>query len=97
MTIRVCDLVEYIIHRFLNSGVRSMESPRRLRGQLAEHIPVPQCVQRVKYTIRAHSLSVSFEEDVGALNLVVHPLGDVATRPRLCIRLDETDLPGLPK
>jgi hypothetical protein len=31
-----------------------------LGGKLAKHIPVPQCMERVKYTIRAHSVSFSF-------------------------------------
>src|SRR6267378_4826428 len=44
MTFRIGDLVKYLIHGFLNAGVRLMKLARCLRGKLAEHIPVPQCV-----------------------------------------------------
>src|SRR5271167_975277 len=42
MTFRIGDLVKNIVHGFLNPGVRLMKFARSLRGQLAEHIPVPQ-------------------------------------------------------
>ena len=42
MTFRIGDLVKYIVHGFLNAGVRLMKLARCLGGQLAKHIPVPQ-------------------------------------------------------
>src|SRR6266446_191240 len=42
MTFRIGDLVKYIVHGFLNAGIRLMKLARCLRGQLAKHIPVPQ-------------------------------------------------------
>jgi hypothetical protein len=60
MTFRNSDLVKHVVHGFLNAGVRSMELPGCLGGKLAEHVPVPQGMERVKYTIRTHSKSFSF-------------------------------------
>jgi hypothetical protein len=42
MTFRIGDFVKYLIHGFLNAGVRLMKPARCLGGKLAEHIPVPQ-------------------------------------------------------
>jgi hypothetical protein len=42
MTFRIGDLVKNIVHGFLYAGVRLVKSAGCLRGQLAEHIPVPQ-------------------------------------------------------
>jgi hypothetical protein len=60
MTLGNGNFVENVIHGFLNAGIRSMELPGCLRGKLAEHIPVPQSMERVKNTIRAHSGWFSF-------------------------------------
>src|ERR1039457_3880011 len=60
MTLSIGNFVEYIVHGFLDTGVWPVEPARCLRGKLAEHIPVPQSMERVKYTIRAHSRSFSF-------------------------------------
>src|SRR5208282_5611865 len=60
MTFRIGDLVKYLIHGFLDAGVRLMKPARCLRGKLAKHIPVPQSMERVKYTIGAHVRSFSF-------------------------------------
>src|ERR1700691_5341023 len=42
MTFRIGDFVKNIVHGFLNTGVRPVKLARRLRGELAQHIPVPQ-------------------------------------------------------
>jgi hypothetical protein len=63
MTFRIGDFVKDIVHGFLNAGVRLMKLARCLRGKLAEHIPVPQGMERVKYTIGAHVQSFSFNND----------------------------------
>src|SRR3982074_2592472 len=51
MTFRIGDLVKHLIHSFLDAGIRLMKLARCLRCQLAEHIPVPQSMECVKYTI----------------------------------------------
>jgi hypothetical protein len=60
MTFGNGDFVKYVVHGFLDTGVRPVELASGLGGKLAKHIPVPQCMERVKYTIRAHSVSFSF-------------------------------------
>jgi hypothetical protein len=60
MTFRIGDFVKYIVHGFLNAGIRLMKFACCLGGKLAKHIPVPQSMKRVKYTIGTHlSLSPS--------------------------------------
>jgi hypothetical protein len=60
MTFRIGDLVKHLIHSFLDAGIRLMKFARCLGGKLAKHVPVPQSMERVKYTIRTHvSLSPS--------------------------------------
>jgi hypothetical protein len=60
MTFRIGDFVKYIVHGFLDAGVRLMKFAGCLGGKLAKHVPVPQRMERVKYTIRTHlSLSPS--------------------------------------
>jgi hypothetical protein len=54
MTFRIGDFVKDIVHGFLYAGIRPVKLARCLRGQLAEHVPVPQSMERVKYTIRTH-------------------------------------------
>jgi hypothetical protein len=54
MAFRTCNPIENLVHGFLDAGVGTMKFPRCLRGQLAEHVPVPQSLDCVKYTIRAH-------------------------------------------
>src|ERR1700690_1211571 len=63
MTFRISDLVKNLFHRLLNAGVRPMELPRRLRGELAEHVPVPQSMKSIKYAIRTHVRSFSFKRN----------------------------------
>jgi hypothetical protein len=78
MTFRIGDFVKNIIHGFLDTGVRLMKFASRLRGQLAKHIPVPQGMKRVKYTIGAHVRSFSFNNDNFGDDPIVcpRPLGD---------------------
>jgi hypothetical protein len=65
MTVGIGNLVKHVIHGFLNAGVRPVELARCLGGKLAEHVPVPQGMERVKYTIRTHVRSFSFNENFG--------------------------------
>jgi hypothetical protein len=76
MTFRIGDFVKNLIHGFLNAGVRLMEFARCLGGKLAKHIPVPQSMERVKYTIGAHVRSFSFNNDNFGDGPIVRPLGD---------------------
>src|SRR5271157_2665648 len=54
LTLRACDPVQNAIHGFLDSGTGPVEFPRGLGGKLAKHITVPQSLQSIKHTIRAH-------------------------------------------
>jgi hypothetical protein len=59
MAFRTGDPVKHLVHGFLDAGIRPVKLPRRLRGKLAKHVPVPQSLHCIKYTIRAHLLSFS--------------------------------------
>src|ERR1700740_2879731 len=60
VTFGIRNLVKHLVHGFLNPGIWTVELARGLRSQLTEHIPVPQSVQCIKHTIRAHCWSISF-------------------------------------
>jgi hypothetical protein len=53
------DPVKHLVHGFLNAGVRPVKSARGLGSKLTKHVPVPQSLQGIKYTIRAHFKSFS--------------------------------------
>jgi hypothetical protein len=80
MTFRIGDLVKHLIHSLLNAGIRLMKFPGCLRGKLAKHIPVPQSMECVKYTIRAHVRSFSFKKNDLGYDPVVRPLRDGRVR-----------------
>jgi hypothetical protein len=73
MTFRIGDLVKNIIHGFLNAGIRLMKLPGCLGSKLAEHIPVPQSMECVKYAIRTHVRSFSFKRNNLGCDPIVRP------------------------
>lgn len=48
------DQLQYLVHRFLNSGIRPMKLPRGLRGELTKNIPIFHRVQGAKNFARTH-------------------------------------------
>jgi len=48
------DQLQYLIHRFLNPGIRPMKLPRGLRGELTKNITILQGVQGAKNFAGTH-------------------------------------------
>src|SRR5258706_4269881 len=53
------DPVKHLVHGFLDAGIGPVKFASSLRGQLTKHVPVPQSLHCIEYTIRAHLLSFS--------------------------------------
>src|SRR5215467_8477912 len=49
-----CNPIQNLVHGLLDSGIRLVKLACSLGGKLAEHIPVPQSMQCIENTIRAH-------------------------------------------
>jgi hypothetical protein len=76
MAVRHGDLVKHLIHGLLDAGIRLMKFTRCLGSKLAKHIPVPQSMECVKYTIRAHVGPFSFKMNNLGFDPILRPMRD---------------------
>jgi hypothetical protein len=80
LPLRACNPVQNTVHGFLDSGAGPVELPRGLGGKLTQHIPIPQSLQSIEHTIRAHMPYFSLLMIVG---LHLSPFTQAATNRRI--------------